>query len=67
MIVGFSLVRSIVLESATGVRPDGVLSTIHRINADRAGPAQAVEGGALSSVGAGIKSVLGKLNFMKKG
>ena len=64
-IVGFSLVRSVVLESASGIRPDGVLATIHRINADRAAPA--LEGTSAGSFSAGLKTVLGKLNFMKKG
>ncbi|MDQ3940742.1 MAG: hypothetical protein M3238_05260, partial [Actinomycetota bacterium] len=32
---GFALVRSVVLESSAGIRPDGVLATIHRMNADR--------------------------------
>lgn len=64
-IVGFSLVRSIVLESAAGIRPDGVLATIHRINADHAAPAiAATSGGGFSSA---LKTVFGKLNFMKKG
>jgi hypothetical protein len=38
-IVGFSMVRSIVIERVTGIRPDGVLAHIHRLNADRRGAA----------------------------
>lgn len=64
-IVGFSLVRSIVLESAAGIRPDGVLATIHRINADHAAPLIAATGGGGFS--SALKTVFGKLNFMKKG
>lgn len=74
-IVGFSLVRSIVLESAAGIRPNGVLATIHRLNSERAEVATAgLSDSPLSSLGAGLKavggkigSVFGKLNFTKKG
>jgi len=76
-LVGFSLVRSIVIEKTTGVRPDGVLATIHRLNAERggaaaatgssaAGPLAAV-GGALGAIGGRIGHMFGKLNFRKKG
>lgn len=75
-LVGFSLVRSIVIEKTTGIRPDGVLSTIHRLNAERAGGVAAAAdskgllaafGGALGAVGSKIGHVFGKLNFRKKG
>jgi hypothetical protein len=73
-IVGFTLVRSIVLESATGIRPNGVLATIHRINAEGGGGEVAAEtsgGGVLSTVGHGFKTVTGKIGsifkFGKKG
>lgn len=35
--IGFSALRSVVLESSTGARPGGVLAQIHRINAERKG------------------------------
>lgn len=80
-IVGFSMVRSIVLERAAGIRPDGVLAQIRRLNASRRGvelAAAAGEGaaaaGGFSAVVAGLKSlgektggIAGKLNFRKKG
>jgi hypothetical protein len=77
MLVGFSLVRSVVIEKTTGIRPDGVLATIHRLNAERAGGAAAdaaTKAGPLAGVGATLGAVgkkiggtLGKLNFRKKG
>lgn len=76
-LVGFSLVRSVVIEKTTGIRPDGVLATIHRLNTERtgaspvaaapgAGPLAAV-GGALGTVGKRLGGAFGKLNFRKKG
>ena len=76
-LVGFSLVRSVVIERTTGVRPDGVLATIHRLNAERGGGAVARAGsptgplgavfGALGGIGSKIGHAFGKLNFRKKG
>ena len=67
-LVGFSLVRSIVLESASGIRPNGVLATIHRLNSERADEIGAgASDGPLASLGAGFKKVVGALNFTKKG
>lgn len=79
-IVGLSMVRSVVLERAAGIRPDGVLSQIRRLNASRrgvelAGASEApVAVGAVSAVVAGLKSlgektggIAGKLRFGKKG
>lgn len=40
--IGFSLLRQTVLESATGIRPDGVLAQIQRLNAERRGGAPAL-------------------------
>lgn len=75
-LVGFSLVRSVVIEKTTGIRPNGVLATIHRLNAERAGsvvegasaagPLAAVSG-AFAVVGKKIGGAFGKLNFRKKG
>jgi len=75
-LIGFSLVRSIVMERTAGVRPDGVLATIHRLNAERGAAAGAATastgplaalGGVLGGVGAKLGHMLGKLNFRKKG
>lgn len=76
-IMAFSMVRSVVLDSASGIRPNGVLAQIQRLNADRHGAAAA---GAASGASvfapvtrafAGIKEKAGslgdKLNFRKKG
>lgn len=75
-LVGFSLVRSVVIEKTTGIRPDGVLATIHRLNAERtgasstaptaAGPLAGI-GATLGAVGKKIGGAFGKLNFRKKG
>ena len=75
-LIGFSLVRSVVIEKTTGIRPDGVLATIHRLNAERgtaataasstAGPLAAVMG-VLGTGASKIGNVFGKLNFRKKG
>lgn len=79
-IVGLSMVRSVVLERTAGIRPDGVLAHIRRLNASRRGVEIAAEGGtgaasgAVASIVAGLKSlgektggIAGKLNFRKKG
>jgi hypothetical protein len=78
-IVGFSMVRSVVLEKNTGVRPDGVLAQIQRLNAQRRGTTPvAAEGtsafsamiaglGALGSKITGGAGKLGQLVSRKKG
>ncbi|MDQ4125353.1 MAG: hypothetical protein M3134_07120 [Actinomycetota bacterium] len=79
-IVGLSMVRSVVLERTVGIRPDGVLAHIRRLNASRRGVELATAGeaavgaGAVASIVAGLKSlgektggIAGKLNFRKKG
>lgn len=76
-LIGFSLVRSVVMERTAGVRPDGVLARIHRLNAERGGGTAAAAGastgplaamgGALGGVGRKIGQTFGKLNFRKKG
>lgn len=63
-LIGFFLVRSVVIETTTGVRPNGVLAQIKSLNAQRKG-AEVAEGaeaggvvtGALGSVGEGFSSV----------
>ncbi len=74
-LIGFSLVRSIVVESATGIRPDGVLAQIQRLNAARRGAGATAtataEPGAfvsfMSGVGDKVGSLLGKLKLTRKG
>lgn len=75
-LVGFSLVRSVVIEKTTGIRPNGVLATIHRLNAEGAGDSAAATttpgplaaaGGAFAVVGKKIGDAFGKLNVRKKG
>ncbi len=38
-LIAFTLLRAVVIEAATGVRPDGVLSQIRKINSERRGVA----------------------------
>jgi hypothetical protein len=73
-IMGFALVRKVVLESATGIRPNGVLATIHAINGESVAAetgAAATGGGIGAVVGHGFKTVGGKIGsifkFGKKG
>lgn len=80
-IVGLSMVRSVVLERTAGIRPDGVLAQIRRLNASRRGVELAAAGGeataaaaGLGSIVAGLKSlgektggIAGKLRLGKKG
>jgi hypothetical protein len=71
------MVRSIVIESATGIRPDGVLAQIKALNPG-SGEAAATGGGPFAAIGSGLASVGGwfrsagstigsKLPFGKKG
>lgn len=81
-IVGLSMVRSVVLEKTVGIRPDGVLAQIRRLNASRRGVELAAGGDAAAAAGpagiaavvAGLKSlgqksggIAGKLKLRKKG
>lgn len=79
-IVGLSMVRSVVLDRAAGIRPDGVLAQIRKLNASRRGVEVAAAGadagaaGGLGAIVAGLKSIgdktggiAGKLSFRKKG
>jgi hypothetical protein len=77
-IAGFTLVRNFVLESATGVRPNGVLAQIKRINADRRGsaatlaessPVTAAWSGLMDAgrrFGGGVRSLAGKIGLGRK-
>ncbi len=70
-IIGFNMVRSVVLESATGIRPDGVLAQIRRLNAARRGAPVAAEGpvtggqSPFAAMVAGLKGLGEKLKFGK--
>jgi hypothetical protein len=69
-VIAFSLVRNFVLESATGVRPNGVLAQIQQINARRRGTALTAAAGdasplsalhtGLASAGTALAGVAGK-------
>lgn len=77
-LIGFSLVRSTVVEAATGIRPDGVLSQIRRLNIDRRGaPIEATTtatGGrwdplkdGFKQLGTNATGLIHKLPFKRKG
>lgn len=72
-LIGFFMVRQVVIESTTGIRPDGVLAKIHALNAERRGVSVddvAESGGigaALASIGSTIASPFKKLPFFRKG
>lgn len=68
-LIGFALVRQVVIESATGIRPDGVLAKIHALNADRRGELEvaATAPGPMAVIGAKVRSLVGKLPFGRKG
>jgi hypothetical protein len=72
-LIGFLMVRQVVIESTTGIRPDGVLAKIHALNAERRGVQAddiAASGGfgqMLSSVGSTIAAPFKKLPFFRKG
>jgi len=64
-LIAFSLVRSAVVEAATGIRPNGVLAQIRRINADRKGVALEAAGestGAFAGIAEGLKSLGSKVS-----
>ena len=65
-LIGFSMVRQVVVESATGVRPDGVLAKIHALNSERRGGeiATATDTGSTTSK---LSSLMEKLPFRRKG
>lgn len=77
-LVAFSLVRQVVLESVRGIRPDGVLAQIRRLNVERRGVAAedlvAASPSRLDPVVQGLKNLGGrasglmsKLPFRKRG
>jgi hypothetical protein len=75
-LMGFSAVRSVVLESAAGIRPDGVLAQIRQINSGRSVAGTVAGAGAsplsaiastLSGLGEKATSLFHKLPFVRKG
>lgn len=70
-LVGFSLVRRTVMETATGSRPDGVLAQIRQMNAARRGTESAAvassgpSGGIFKSIGNGTRGLVRKLPGLK--
>lgn len=76
-LMAFSMVRSVVVEAATGIRPDGVLAQIRQINTERRGvPIERTTGegsSRLSGVIEGLKRLGGgatglkdKIPFLKR-
>ncbi|MDQ3954807.1 MAG: hypothetical protein M3285_04575, partial [Actinomycetota bacterium] len=71
-VAGFSLVRSVVLEGASGIRPDGVLAHIQKLNAERRGgaasialppsPLLAALGATVGVIGGASRSIGSKLS-----
>lgn len=76
-LIGFGLVRQVVVESTTGIRPNGVLAKIHALNADKRGVAAdevaegpsplAGVGAVFGAIGRGAHSLIDKLPFGRKG
>lgn len=73
-LIGWTLFRSVILENVKGIRPDGVLAQIQRLNTQRRGgaiAAVAAEPSGLSTLAGNIKSstasILEKLRLTKKG
>ncbi|HWC14359.1 MAG TPA: hypothetical protein VG929_07175 [Actinomycetota bacterium] len=66
-IVAFSMVRQVVIESASGVRPNGVLAKIHALNAERRGLDPAAASATGDGIGAKLSSLFDKLPFRRKG
>lgn len=58
-LLALSAVRSVVLEPVGGPRPDGVISSIRRRNAERRGGAITARTGALARFTGGLKSSIG--------
>jgi hypothetical protein len=58
-LIGFSVVRSIVVESATGIRPDGVLAQIKALNPTGTTAAAGPQSGPLAAIGSGLSTVGG--------
>ncbi|MDQ3964489.1 MAG: hypothetical protein M3277_11355 [Actinomycetota bacterium] len=56
-LVAFAMVRQVVVESATGIRPNGVLARIHALNAERRGLEEAAAAVAGPSPLAGLATV----------
>ena len=74
-IIAWSVFRSVVLENSKGIRPDGVLAQIQRINAENGGSAAAAAAAAepssssdfMSFIKGAPGSLLNKLKLTRKG
>jgi hypothetical protein len=71
-LLGWTLFRSVILESAKGIRPDGVLAQIHQLSSARRGASAAAgEASPLGSFFKNVKhaggSVISKLKLTRKG
>ncbi|MEA2452687.1 MAG: hypothetical protein QOG04_1397 [Actinomycetota bacterium] len=72
-LIAFAMVRQVVVESTTGIRPNGVLAKIHALNADRRGVAAETTtgssgiGSTFAGVGRTIAAPFKKLPFFRKG
>lgn len=76
-LIAFSLVRQVVIESTTGVRPNGVLAKIHALNAERRlddaaaaaeGPSPLAGLGAIGhSLSQAVIALKSKLPFTRRG
>ncbi len=62
----FSLVRSVVIEKTTGIRPDGVIAQIRRINTGSVATAAASTGGPWQAVGDFGRQMGRKLKLIKR-
>ena len=69
-IIGWALFRSVILEKAKGIRPDGVLAQIHQLNSQH-GAAAAAEASPVNSFFGNVKhaagSMMSKLKLTRKG
>lgn len=67
-LIGFSLVRQVVIESTSGIRPNGVLARIHSMNAARRGEdveAQSQGAAPLRGLADGLRKLRSKLPFVR--
>lgn len=65
-LIAFSMVRSVVLENAKGIRPDGVLAQIRQINAAQGGGIATAAASRLAPAIEGIKGAAAKLSALTK-
>jgi hypothetical protein len=70
-LIGWALFRSVILERAKGIRPDGVLAQIHQLSSAQRGATAAGEGSPITSFFGNVKhtagSLMSKLKLTRKG